>query len=912
MFTLFNQFSFAQVTTYGFSETVSSYSALSSSSTAYTSPWDDHTSGSEFLAPIGFTFAYDGVNQTQCYISPNGFLSFGVQTTSTTYLPLSVATSFTNGGTISALGMDLISGTPVGNIVYSTIGTSPNRTFVVQWTNARRKVTTGNFNFQIRLQETTNAIEIYYGLCAPDDVTVYNAQVGIRGVTNNLLQGDINNRLQNVVNTAWSGKTIYGTANSSTVRTSVTEYPNNGLKYTYTPSTPCITPTGIPAALSVGTTSVTSTSFVGNSFTAAIPAPTNYLILRSTVNTAPTNIVVPNRVYWAVNDIISGTYTVLSVSNATTFTQTSLTPNTVYYYWVIPYNSGCLGGPFYNISSMISTSKTTCISAPLSVISSSIGGNSFTASWAAVTGATDYNIDVSTTNTFSTLLPGYSNTSTVGATSMSIVGLSPLTNYYFRVRAVGINCSIDSATSTAATLCGSFPIPYFQNFDTTPVNTTPTCFTVTDNNIDSVVWQVQNTLPASSPNSYNLATNTANTNDWFFTPGLDLTAGVTYRLKFKYNTLTAGIYSENLRVRIGSGPSAVNMNITILDLPGFLNTVYQTAIVDFTPIATGAYNIGFQGYSFASQSKILIDDISVIISPTCFEPDNIVINSVGPNNANISWDAPSTPPANGYDFYVSSSNTQPATTATPTGSVGAGITTTNITGLSAATLYYVWVRGNCGATDRSIWSLYQTFSTDCSTPTLLGVTNGVLCGGGSTTLTATSNPGSVVEWFSDSAGLILLGTGNSFVTPTLSSTKTYYAQSKAPGGLVSVGPISPITHGGALGTSTTQISISFSVFTATNLQSIDIYPVVSGQSGLFTIRNSSNQIIASYPYFTSVAGGSTPQIINLNFDLNPGSYFLSADTVPSSGMLVNLDNNDYNNYTSSVANLVGNSYDSSS
>ena len=912
LFTLFNQFSFAQVTTYGFSETVSSYSALASSSTAYTSPWDDHTSGSEFLAPIGFTFAYDGVNQTQCYISPNGFLSFGVQTTSTTYLPLSVATSFTNGGTISALGMDLISGTPVGNIVYSTIGTSPNRTFVVQWTNARRKVTTGNFNFQIRLQETTNAIEISYGLCAPDDITVYNAQVGIRGVTNNLLQGDINNRLQNVVNTAWSGKTIYGTANSSTVRTSVTEYPNNGLKYTYTPSTPCITPTGIPAALSVGTTSVTSTSFVGNSFTAAIPAPTNYLILRSTVNTAPTNIVVPNRVYWAVNDIISGTYTVLSVSNATTFTQTSLTPNTVYYYWVIPYNSGCLGGPFYNISSMISTSKTTCISAPLSVISSSIGGNSFTASWAAVTGATDYNIDVSTTNTFSTLLPGYSNTSTVGATSMSIVGLSPLTNYYFRVRAVGINCSIDSATSTAATLCGSFPIPYFQNFDTTPINTTPTCFTVTDNNIDSVVWQVQNTLPASSPNSYNLATNTANTNDWFFTPGLDLTAGVTYRLKFKYNTLTAGIYSENLRVRIGSGPSAVNMNITILDLPGFLNTVYQTAIVDFTPIATGAYNIGFQGYSFASQSKILIDDISVIISPTCFEPDNIVINSVGPNNANISWDAPSTPPANGYDFYVSSSNTQPATTATPTGSVGAGITTTNITGLSAATLYYVWVRGNCGATDRSIWSLYQTFSTDCSTPTLLSVTNGVLCGGGSTTLTATSNPGSVIEWFSDSAGLILLGTGNSFVTPTLSSTKTYYAQSKAPGGLVSVGPISPITHGGALGTSTTQISISFSVFTATNLQSIDIYPVVSGQSGLFTIRNSSNQIIASYPYFTSVAGGSTPQIINLNIDLNPGSYFLSADTVPSSGMLVNLDNNDYNNYTSSVANLIGNSYDSSS
>lgn len=913
LFTLFNQFSFAQVSTYGYSESVSSYTPLATSNIAYTAPWDDHVSGSAFLAPIGFNFRYDGVIQTQCFISPNGFITFGVQPASNNYLPLSTATSITNGGAISALGMDLISGTPTDNIVYNTIGTSPNRIFVVQWNNASRKTISGNFNFQIRLIETTNAIEISYGVCAPIGTTVINSQVGIRGVTNVFLQGEVNNRLQNGANTnfTWSGKTILGTANSSTVRTSVTEYPNNGLRYTYTPPSNCTTPTGVPSGLLVGTTSVTPTTFVGNSFTAALPAPTNYLVLRSTVNTAPTNINVPNRVYWAVNDIISSTYTVISVSNATTFTQTGLVPNTVYYYWVIPYNSGCLGGPFYNLSSMISASKTTCISQPLSVASSLVAGNSFTASWGAVAGATDYAIDVSTSNTFSTFLPGYSNASTAGATSLSIVGLNPLTTYYFRVRAVGISCSVDSSTVTVTTTCGAFPIPYFQNFDAIPVNTLPTCFTVANDNSDGAAWQVQNTLSASSPNSYNLATNTSGSDDWFFTPDLNLTTGVTYRLKFKYNTLSSGLYAENLKVRLGSGTTAASMSVTILDMIGFVNTVYQTQIVDFTVFSDGVYNIGFQGYSIANQSKILIDDISIIVSPTCFEPENIVINSVGSNNVNITWDPPLAPPADGYDYYVSTSITQPALNATPTGSVGTGITSANITGLSSATLYYVWVRSNCSPTDKSIWSLFQTFSTDCSAPVLLNVTNGTLCGGGSTTLSATANPGSVIEWFADPAGLVLLGTGNSFVTPTLSATTTYYAQSKAPGGLVTVGPISPITHGGSLATSTTTVSISFSVFIATSFQSFDIYPLVAGQSGLFTVRNSSNQILASYPYITSVAGGNTPQTINVNINLSPGSYTLSTDTLPTSGLLINSDNNNYSSYTSSVANLIGNSFDSS-
>lgn len=902
---------FAQVSAYGYSESVLGYAPLATSSVAYAAPWDDHASGGAFTASLGFSFTYDGINHTQCYISPNGYITFGVQPSSNGYLPLSTATPFTGGGAISALGMDLISGTSTGDIVYNTIGSAPNRTFIVQWNNARRKVTTGNFNFQIQLHETTNVIDIVYGVCAPDDSTVYNTQVGLRGVSNNLSQGDVKNRLQagSDVNATWFGKTTDGILNSNTVRTSITEYPNNGLTYTYTPPLSCSLPTGFPSNFIIGATSVGPSGFVGNSFTGNAPLPTNYLILRSTVNTPPTNTIIPNRTVWSVNDVISGTYTVISTSNATSFAQTGLNENTSYFYWVIPFNSGCLGGPVYNVNNMITSSNTTCISAPLGPVSSSVGGNSFVASWTLVSGATDYQLDVSTTNTFSTLLPGYSNVSTGGLNSMAVTGLTPLTTYYFRVRAVGINCNINSVTVSVTTLCGSFPIPYFQNFDTTPVATVPTCFTISNNNSDSVLWQVQNTLASSVPNAIHLSTNTAiDSDDFFYTPGLNLTGGVSYRLRFKYNTNSNGVYNENLRIRLGTAPSESSANSTLLNLPGLINSVYQTATVDFTPGTTNVYYIGFQGYSFANQSKIVIDDISVIVSPTCFEPTAILVTSVTSNSATISWEAPSPAPSNGYQYYVSTSNAQPSGTVTPSGSVGFGVVSATITGLAPATLYYVWVRGNCSASDKSVWSLSQSFSTDCSTPTYLTVVNGTLCGGGSTTLTATGAPGSVIEWFSDATATNLLATGSNFITPTLYATTSYYAQSRAPGGLVMVGPVSPTNQGGSLGTGTTQASVNFSVSATTSLQSIDIYPMVSGQNGVFTIRNTANVILGTYSYTTNAAGGNTAQTIALGINLPPGNYLLYMDTLPAAGLIVNVDNTSYP-YTSSIANITANSYD---
>jgi hypothetical protein len=901
----------SQVNSYTLTESIQTYLPIdvATSFVAYASPWDNNVANAAFQASIGFDFEFDGVVQNQCFISPNGFITFGNQLGATVYVPLSSGTNLGNGGAISALGVDLISTTD--DIIYTTIGTSPNREFVVQWTNAARKSAAGNLNFQIRLLESSNAVQFSYGDFQPMGTSAINVQVGIRGNTNVFAQGNIKNRLQNGTNVGseWFLKSIDGTANSSTMRTSETEYPNNGLVYTFTPSNDCTTPSGIPSSLVIGATNVTANAFTGNSFMPASPAPSRYLVLRSISNEPPTSADVVDRTFYATNNVISSLYTVVSVNSATTFTQTGLQPNTTYYYWVIPYNTNCLGGPKYNLFNMITASKTTCVAAPTGLSAVSIAGNGFTISWNSVVNASDYEVFVSTTSNFSSILPNYNGVSTDGLTTFTTEGLNSVTNYFVRIRAVGSTCAFNSSTLTIRTICGYYTIPYFQTFDTTPIATIPTCSVITDENLDGTVWEVKNTQSASNPNALHISTNTSNTSDdWFYMPGLQMNAGLTYRLRFKYKTLSDGQFLENLRVRIGSGSTVNDMNLTLVNLSSISNTVYQTALVDFPIYIDNVYYIGFQAYSFLNQSSIILDDISVIVSPTCFEPSSLTVNSVGVTTATISWQEAFPEPQEGYQYYVSTSNIMPSSTVIPSGSVAAGVTSITITNLSAATLYYVWVRGNCSPTDQSIWSLIQTFSTDCDVPSFIPVVGGTMCGGGTVELSAASSSGGIIEWFSDSNATNLIATGDTFTTPNLSTTTTYYAQSKVLGGLISVGPASPYTHGGGMGSDNSSHFINFAITSSTELISIDIYPMVANQPGTITIKDNFNSLVGTLNYITNVGGGNTAQTINIGLQLEPGNYIFNMEDVPTGGLMVNVDSADYP-YTSSVGRVFGNSFD---
>ena len=899
----------AQVSAYFFSESIETYTEITGGTEAYAVPWDNHTAGAIVSANFGFNFEYDSAIYTSCNISPNGYITFGaIQPIPTAYIPISAGTTY--NGAVSAFGQDIISTTEP--ITYTTLGTAPNRIFVVQWKDAQRKSNTGVLNFQIRLYETSNEIQLHYGFCNPDDTAVVTAQVGLRGPNNSFLP-NVNNRVQAGanINNSWFLKSTPGVGNASTMRTSVAEFPDNGLVYIFTKPPLCAVPTGSPSGLVIGGTSINATSFVGNSFTPTTPASTQYLVLRSTVNTPPDASVVPNGTYWAVGNTIAGTYVVVSKTNSSTFTQTALVNNTTYYYWVIPYNGDCLGGPLYNLGNMITGSQTTCIPAPTLAATTGVNGNGFTINFNPVAGATDYQIDISTNGTFTQILPAYSNVLTGGATTFTVTDLPPLTTYFFRIRAVGLGCSINSSSGIVAVPCGYYFIPYSQNFDTTANNAIPSCTTTVDDNADGTSWRVQSTNPASSPRALYLnKNNTVAMDDWFFLPGLKLDGGISYRLFFRYNTTASSGLIERLRVRLGSGQSPAQMNITILDLPNIANTIYQSAFVDFTPVTNGVYYLGFQGYSAANQSYMVLDDISVTVAPTCFEPENLSVSAVGTSTATIAFDAPASVPASGYNYYLSTLDTPPTGATVPTGSVPFGDTSIPLSGLTASTSYYIWVRGNCGPGDVSIWTQVFSFSTECNPPTFTTITPANRCGIGSVNLVAVPNAGSLTQWYDAPANGNLLFSGSTFTTPSLTGTTTYYAQAKAAGGNVSAGPRTPNNIAGAKSAITAPSGVFITISEETELLSVDIFPLSSGQNGLIVIRNSLNVAVASIPFVTSVVGGNTPQSIPINFDFIPGNYTVSLTTIPASGLIGNAENVAYP-YTSSVASITGNNFDNS-
>src|SRR5947199_7201907 len=82
-----------------------------------------------------------------------------------------------------------------------------------------------------------------------------------------------------------------------------------------------------------------------------------------------------------------------------------------------------------------------------------VASYSFTANWSSVNGATVYRLDVSTSSSFSTYVPGYQNLNVGNVTSRSVTGLNPSTAYYFRVRAYrGVQACPYSSTVQVPTL----------------------------------------------------------------------------------------------------------------------------------------------------------------------------------------------------------------------------------------------------------------------------------------------------------------------------------------------------------------------------------------------------------------------------------------------------------------------------
>jgi len=386
----------------------------------------------------------------------------------------------------------------------------------------------------------------------------------------------------------------------------------------------CVTPTAQPTSLSL--TAITNTTLSG-AFTAASPVPSGYLVVRSTSSTLSSNPV--DATSYTAGDALGGG-TVVQSGTAITFSQTGLTANTRYYYFVFSFNNtSCSGGPKYFTTAPLTANAYTCLTAPTSSVGTAITAAGFTANWATVTGATGYLLDVSTVNTFASFVSGYNGLVVSGGSTVTqaVTGLSANTIYYYRVRATNAtSCtSVSSATQIVTTLCGTISsFPWTENFDSMSSlgsGIVPNCWNTI---AGTETWTSNNTVagstspgPRSASNYMRLHWNTTASN--LFTPGFALNAGQPYDFTFYYRTSTTtangGGFAGNLYVNNAqsvTGATLLGAFVSATDNVGY--TLYKYT---YTPALSGTYyfNIRATGDNASATYYLGVDDFKLDLVP---------------------------------------------------------------------------------------------------------------------------------------------------------------------------------------------------------------------------------------------------------------------------------------------------------
>lgn len=558
--------------------------------------------------PLGFNFNFNGKVYTTCYISFNGFITFGSAPSGTEFSPIS-ATTGTYEGVVAAYAKDL-KGAGL-DVLRQTQGVAPNRTFTVQWTAYRSTLANTPINMQIILHESDVAnvtdpgvVDIKYntsGINATQTV-VQAGQVGLRGENNS----DFNNKYFGST-TAW--------------------------------------PTAVPV-LARGTA---NNLLVNTRFSAAC-------------------ITAPTRLSW--------------------------------------YPPTCFGPKAVKATPVTITSNSATIM--------------WTAPNPAPSSGYDYLVTTTAPNNINVTYPIASTVATgsvgAGITTAPVSPLTPNTVYYIYVRS---NCGTPSgwsAAGTFTTLCNPRTLPYTENFNAVVVPAIPACTKVeTYGSATAGYWRSSDpTVPSNwgflDKHMRITVSGGEDDDSTFFTEGVQLTGGTSYRLSYKYGSSSEFATTEqSLSVSYGTAPVSAAMTLPLADHPSLKAGPY-TNVINFTPASTGVYFFGFYDYTVASNATTLLDDID-IRPTTCFAPVLDPASGITSGSAFISWAAATPAPGSGYQYYYSTSSTPPTGATTPSGNTGAGILNTTLGGLSPSTTYYVWVRSSCGSGDYSNWSTFITFTT---------------------------------------------------------------------------------------------------------------------------------------------------------------------------------------------------------
>jgi hypothetical protein len=373
----------------------------------------------------------------------------------------------------------------------------------------------------------------------------------------------------------------------------------------------------------------------------------------------------------------------------------------------------------------ISLSIPSCLP-PTALTASMITSSAATLNWTASTSIpfNGYDVYVSTINTVPTISTIAVGSVSGGVTTFNFVGASSFTTYYFWVRS---NCGGSDFSEWFSG--GSFKtvqvptmIPYNQDFSGI------TGFTFVNGSQENK-W-VNGSATGNSGNSIYISNDAGLTNNYNVVSASithafrDITVPfgtslASFSFDWKANGEAANDYLRVWLVPTAFIPTA-GIQITAasnrirLGTEFNQQTTWQTfsdGNLDLSSFANTTMRLVFEwtnNNSLGTQTPAAIDNISLT---TCLPPSALIANVSSSSSATISWTENVVTPADGHQYYYSTSSTSPTAITTPTGSTASGVLTANLTGLSANTLYYFWVRSNCGTSSKSIWVFGGSFTT---------------------------------------------------------------------------------------------------------------------------------------------------------------------------------------------------------
>ena len=532
----------------------------------------------------------------------------------------------------------------------------------------------------------------------------------------------------------------------------------------------------------------------------------------------------------------------------------------------------------------------TCL-APTALAVSNVTSTTADVTWSTLsTPANGFDYYLSTSNTAPSAT--YFPTGLSATNNLALTNLDPNTEYYLWARSI---CSTTdysgwSQVTTFKTTCNSLTY-MFENFDSYSTgNKVPDCWERIMGS-SNTAQTISSTSPASGTrNLYQIASSTANSSIVVLPVFSNVNAGTNW-LRFK-----ARVASGNGSLDLGYVTDVADANsFQSLKTITFSNTAYDASSEQFLNVPTTVPANARLAIRNAGVSTVghFWDDVYWEPIPTCYKPTSLTSSNVGSSTATISWTAPTTAPANGYDIYYSNTNTAPTANTAPSVS-GVAATTYNLTQLTPTSGYYIWVRSNCGSGDVSEWvETPIRINTTCVAPALLSSNGATVCVNGIATLTASVDAGANAVWYDAPTGGNLLAVGNNYTTPALSSTTSYYVAASTGAGLITGAKAAPVSSPTS-GAGTTDFGIVFDVLTPTTIKSVTIYPSAStaGLSGTVTIEviDANSNVIGSkvVDVITGTTAAPNPHDVELDFTVPAGIDYrmrMSAKSSSVSGLL---------------------------